>query len=177
MATAPIQHVAYPSSDPSNMDISKYAAKAGSYDALSAYQISQFFKRHVPTKDDCNRVAVNILKSSVSPTQVQGGQSYTVVADSGQVPKVVQFRSLQLDIELMEHIRQSYGDFVPRCEYHRILGDVHVYVWDLVPGPAFCRVRRQLLTPGMEPRLRQTVQDFARSVDICDAYHTELLAD
>jgi hypothetical protein len=24
------------------------------------------------------------------------------------------------------------------------------YVWDLVPGPAFCLVRRQLLTLGME---------------------------
>jgi len=178
MVTVPIQHVAHPSSDPSNTNIFKYAAKAGSYDALSAYQISQFFKRHVSTtKDNCNRVAADILKSPVSPTQVQGGQSYTVAADSGLVPKVVQFRSSKLDIELIEHIRRSYGNFVPRCEYYTALGDVHVYVWDLVPGPAFCRVRRQLLTLGMEPRLRQTVQDFARSIDTCDAYHTELLAD
>jgi hypothetical protein len=46
-------------------------------------------------------------------------------------------------------------------------------VWDLVPGPAFCQVRRQLLSldVGMEQRLHQTVLDFARSV--VDTYLTE----
>ena len=58
-----------------------------------------------------------------------------------------------------------------------LLRDIHVYVWDLVPGLAFCRVRRQLLTLGMEQRLRQTVEGFARPVDICNAYRTELFAD
>lgn len=155
------------------MDISKYAAKADSYDRLSAHQISQFFIRHnSTTKDECNRVAANILKSPVSPTQIQGGQSYTVAADSRQAPRVVQFRSSKLDIELIEHVKQSYGDFVPNGEYHCMLGDVHVYVWDLVRGPAFCRVRRQFFTLGMEERLRQTVQDFARSVNIYNVYYT-----
>jgi hypothetical protein len=72
MVTVPIQHVAHLSSDPSNTNIFKYAAKAGSYDALSVYQISQFFKWHFSTtKDNCNRVAADILKSPVSPTQVR----------------------------------------------------------------------------------------------------------
>lgn len=50
-----------------------------------------------------------------------------------------------------------------------MLGDVHVYVWDLIPGPAFCQVRRQFLALDvkMEQRLYQTVEDFARSVGTC----------
>lgn len=90
-------------------DISRYAAKPGSYDRLSAFQISQFFKRHKSTtKDDCNRVAANILKSPVSPTPIQVAQSYTVAADSGQVSKVIHFGSSKLNIELVEYARQSY---------------------------------------------------------------------
>ena len=40
-----------------------------------------------------------------------------------------------------------------------------MYVANLVPGPAFCRVRSQFFSPAlaMEQRLQQTVQDFARS--------------
>jgi hypothetical protein len=149
------------------MDIAKYAATAESYDPLSVSQISQFFERHESTtKDDCNRMAANILKSTVSPTPIQGAQSYTVTADSSLIPKVIQFRSLELNIELIEYARRSYNGFVPYCEYYGMLGDVHMYVWDLVPGPAFCRVRHQFLTPGMQHRLRRTVQDFARSVKI-----------
>jgi len=144
-------------------DISRYAAKPDSYDRLSSFQISQFFKRHISTtKDECNRVAADILKSPVSPTPIQGAQSYTVAAGSGQVPKVIQFRSLELNIELVEYARQSYGTFVPSCEYLGIIGGVYVYLWDLVPGPAFCRVRREFHALGMQQRLRQTVQDFAR---------------
>jgi hypothetical protein len=134
-----------------NEDISRYAAKPGSYDRLSTFQISQFFKRHgSTTKDDCNRVAANILKGPVSPTPIQGAQSYTVAADSSQVPKVIQFRSLKLNIELVENVRQSYKDFVFICEYYGMLGDVQMYGWDLVPGPAFYRVRHQFLTYRMQ---------------------------
>ena len=156
-STSPESHI--------SEDISRYAAKAGSYDRLSAFQISKFFIRHGSiTKDECNRVAADILQSTVSPTPIQGATSYTVAADSEQVPKVIQFRSIKLNIELVDYARQSYKDFVPNCEYYGMLGDVHMYGWDLVPGPAFCRVRHQFLTPGLQERLRLTVQDFARFV-------------
>jgi hypothetical protein len=159
--------VAHASSTLPVEDISKYAADAGSYVPLSAYQISQFFGRHVSiTKDNCNGTAADILKSLVSPTLVQGGSSYTVIADSDEVTKVVQFRSRELDMELMQLIKQAYGNFVPSGEYHGTLSDVHVYVWDRIPGPAFCLVRHRFLTPEMEPCLRRTVQDFARSLVI-----------
>src|SRR4051812_32958921 len=85
-------------------DISRYAAQPGSYDRLSAFQLSQFLKRHKSTtEDDCNRVAADIFKSPISPTPIQGAQSYTVAADSGQVSIVIQFRSSKLDIELVEY--------------------------------------------------------------------------
>lgn len=154
------------------MDISMYAAGADSYDKLSAFQISRFFERHSPTtSDDCDRLAVNILGCPVTPTPVQGATSYTVSAiDADQAPKVVQFRSKKLDVELIELARQSYGDFVPKCKpYSKMPGDVYVYVWDLVPGTAFCRVRRQFfaLDIEMEQHLYQIVGDFARSVGTC----------
>jgi hypothetical protein len=148
-------------------DISKHAAKASSYDALSTHQISRFFNQHKSTTmADCNRMAAGILKIPISPTQVQGGQSYTVAPDSGQTFSVVQFRSPKLDVELVEHAKKAYGDFVPNCKYLGMLGDVHVYVWDLVPGTAFCRVLRQFLDLEMQQRLRQTVVDFAKSVNM-----------
>ncbi|KPM39356.1 hypothetical protein AK830_g7208 [Neonectria ditissima] len=149
------------------MDISEYAAEASSYDKLSAFQISRIFERHGPiTSDDCNRLAADILCCPVTPTPVQGATSYTVAAaNPNQTPMVVQFRSKKLDMALIELARQSYGDFVPNCKPHStMLGDVYVYLWDLVPGPAFCRVRRQFLALDveMEQHLYQTVEDFAR---------------
>ncbi|KAI1389175.1 uncharacterized protein F4822DRAFT_429788 [Hypoxylon trugodes] len=145
------------------MDISRYAVGPESYDKLSTYQISQFFERHKRAKrNGFNSHAADILASTVSPTPMQGGSSYTVKADSNRVHKVVQFRYEKLDMKAIEQARQSYPDFIPVCESHSVYGDVFVYVWNLVPGPAFCRVRRQFLAPGMEQQLRRTVQDFAK---------------
>jgi hypothetical protein len=149
------------------MDISRYAVNAESIDALSTYQITNFFRQHeCITKDDCNRTAASIIGSPVSSTLVQGVSSYTVAADINQPPKVVQFRDSALNLELLNQARQTYGEFVPNCEPCDKLADVYIYEMDLVPGVAFSRVRRQLLAPGMENRLLRTVQDFARFVDI-----------
>lgn len=149
-------------------NISRFAAKPDSYDRLSAFQISKFFKQHESTtKDECDRLAADILKSPVSPTSIQGASSYTVTAaaNSERVPKVMQFRSRKLNLELVQCARQTYGDFVPNGEYCGMVGDnVYMYRWDLVSGPAFCRVRHQFLTLESRERLRQTVHDFARFV-------------
>lgn len=73
--------------------------------------------------------------------------------------------ALPITHETIEVARQLYGDFVPECKSQGMFGPVHVYVANLVPGPAFCRVRSQFFSPApaMEQRLQQTVQDFARS--------------
>lgn len=149
------------------MDISQYTASAEDIDILSTYQIANFFRRHKSiTKDDCNRAAANIASCPVSPTLVQGETSYTVAANTNQRPKVVQFRHSALNLKLMDQARQTYGKLVPNCEPCGKLADVHVYKMDFVPGVAFSRARPQLLASGMEQRLLQTVEDFARSVDV-----------
>ncbi|KAL1591526.1 hypothetical protein SLS60_011918 [Paraconiothyrium brasiliense] len=76
--------------------------------------------------------------------------------------KVVQFRTRQLDMLSIELARKSYAGFVPSCEAYDMLGTIHMYVWELVRGQAFCRVRHRFLAPGMEVYLTQTIQDFAR---------------
>ncbi|KFH47905.1 hypothetical protein ACRE_011350 [Hapsidospora chrysogenum ATCC 11550] len=146
------------------MDISQYAVGAEDIDALSAFQIANFFRRHKSiAKDDCDRAAAKIIGSStVSPTLVQGAASYTVTADANRCSKVVQFRRSTLDLELISQARQTYGGFVPNCKAHGMLADVYVYEADLVPGVAFSWARRQLLAPAMEDRLLRTVRDLAR---------------
>jgi hypothetical protein len=149
------------------MDISRYAVNAESIDTLSKYQITNFFRRHESiTKDDCNHTATSIIGSPVSLTLVQGAGSYTVLADVSYPSKVVQFRDSPLNLELLNQARQTYGEFVPTCKPCDKLADLYVYEMDFVPGVSFSRVRRQLLAPEMESRLLQTVQDFARSVDV-----------
>ncbi|KAF1950953.1 hypothetical protein CC80DRAFT_539310, partial [Byssothecium circinans] len=144
------------------MDVSGYAAKPDAYDALSAYQIAEFFKKHGLARDEIDHFAANLLDSPVSATPVQGATSYTV--SGNEAAQVVQFRRSQLPMRQIEIARQLYGDFVPECKSQGMFGPVHVYVADLVPGPAFCRVRNQFFSPdpAMEQRLQKTVQDFAR---------------
>jgi hypothetical protein len=147
------------------MDISQYAVVAKSIDALSTYQITNFFRRHkFITEDDCNRTAARIIGGPVSSTLVQGESSYTVAADTNYPRKAVQFRDSALNLELVNQARQTYEEFVPNCKPCDNLADVYIYKMDFVPGVAFSRVQRQLLAPRMETRLLRTVQDFARLV-------------
>jgi hypothetical protein len=148
------------------MDVSRYAAGPESYDKLSEFQVSNFFNNTSITKTQCNELATQLLEGPVSATPIQGGNSYTV--ESKNVPKVVQFRSSQLDMVKLELVQQVYSNFVPQGIYHGILNTVHVYIWDRVPGPAFCRVRRNMFALDINEShgLGQTIQDFARSVSL-----------
>ncbi|KAI1779168.1 hypothetical protein F4818DRAFT_241234 [Hypoxylon cercidicola] len=142
------------------MDIATFAAKPESYDRLSEAQILTFFSNTSTTREQCDKLAAELLRGPVSRTPVQGGTSYTVQRQ--QVRKVVQFRAFKLDMERLGLIHQVYDKFVPRCQYHGPLGSLHVYIWNWVSGPAFCRVRREMFTSDAEQRLCRTVQDFAR---------------
>jgi len=145
------------------MDVSRYAAKPEAYDALSAHQIAKFFEKHRLARDEINSFAANLLGSPVSATPVQGASSYTVSGD--EAAQVVQFWGSQLPMKHIELAKQLYGDFVPECKSQGMFGPVYVYMANLVPGPAFCRVRSQFFSPAptMEQRLQRTVQEFARS--------------
>jgi hypothetical protein len=148
------------------MDVTTFAAGPESYDRLSQAQISIFFSSNTTaTREECDKLAAELLEGPVSATAIQGGTSYTV--QRHQARQVVQFRSSELDMIRLRLIQQVYDKFVPRCLYHGLLGSLHVYIWDLVSGPAFCRVRREMFTIDAEQRLSQTVQDFARLVYRC----------
>lgn len=140
------------------MDVAKYAVGPESYDVLSRTQISNFFSPNASvTRDQCDELAAEVLGGPVSATPIQGGNSYTVEKEAA--PKIVQFRSLELNMAKLRLAQQVYLEFVPQCVYYGTLGSIHVYVWNRVPGPAFCRVRRQMFTldVGMKQRLKQTV--------------------
>ena len=148
------------------MDVATFAAKPENYDRLSQAQISIFFSSNTSTtREQCDKFAAELLGGPVSITPIQGGTSYTV--QRLQVCKVVQFRASKLDMIHLGLIQQVYDKFVPRCLYHGLQGSLHVYIWDWVPGSAFCRVRREMFALDAEQRLSQTVQDFAKLVDTC----------
>jgi hypothetical protein len=148
------------------MDVATFAAKPESYNRLSLAQISTFFSSNTSaTREQCDKLAAELLGGPVSATAIQGGSSYTV--QRPQARKVVQFRAAELDLIHLRLIEQVYDKFVPRGLYYGRLGFLRVYIWDWVPGPAFCRVRREMFTVDAEKRLSQTVKDFARSVDTC----------
>lgn len=145
------------------MDISEYAVGPEDYDVLSRWQISNFFASKPPaTKEECDSLAAGLLGGPVSATPMQGANSYTV--ERNGVSTIVQFRSSLLDMEKLELAQQVYLRFVPPGLCHGELGTVHVYVWNRVFGPAFCRVRKQMFASDkeMEQRLGQTIQDFAK---------------
>lgn len=149
------------------MDVAKYAVGPESYDNLSRHQVSEFFSANTScTLEQCNDLAAKLLGGPVSATPIQEGGSYTVEAE-GAI-QVVQFRSRPLDIAQFEQIQQIYRNFVPRCQYHDTLASLHVYLWDRVPEPAFCRIRRHMfkLNIGMEERLEQAVEDCAKLVHL-----------
>jgi hypothetical protein len=142
------------------MDVTTFAAGPESYDPLSQAQISNFFSsNNSVTREQCDKLAVELLGGPIFPTAIQGGTSYTV--QRNQFHQVIQFRALDLDIIRLGLIQRVYDKFVPRCLYHGLLGTLHFYIWDLVSGPAFCRVRREMFTVDAEQRLSQTVQDIA----------------
>jgi hypothetical protein len=86
------------------------------------------------------------------------------LTDDGEL--AIQFRAARsaLDLDHVGYIKQIYGNFVPRHEISGRLGELHVYKMDNVGGIAMYLAREQLLQHNCR-LLRQTVQDFAMSVD------------
>lgn len=109
--------------------------------------------------------SVNCYHDRIKGVALKCLQSRRDTVSGDEAAQVVQFRRSQLPMRQIEITRQLYGDFVPEYKSQGMFRPVHVYVANLVPGPAFCRVRSQFFSPAstMEQRLQQTVQDFARS--------------
>ena len=132
---------------------------------LRRLQISKFFENSAPTtQQQCDQEAERITGGAVCPTPVQGGASYTVLANDGVV--VVQFRlgRSPLDLDLLGHIKKTYGNFVPRPELTGKLGELYVYSMDNVGGVSMYLARENLQQDNCR-LLHRTVKDFALSVD------------
>lgn len=156
------------------MHISQYTVSQDSIQRLSNAQVQKFFENHKPiTQQDCDDTAANIVGGQVRPTTVQGVTSYTVLAGN---QKAVQFRAPDspLDVDLLDYARATYGRFVPGCQSFGLLGQLHVYVMDSVPGVALSIARCQLYRSQNYSLLTQGVQDFATSVDSMSPSHRPL---
>lgn len=130
---------------------------------LSRKQISDFFSKSPhPTQQECDREAARITGTSVHPTTVQGGTSYTVIGG----PLVVQFRcdNSALDLQLLECVEQACGGFTPQHKSGGTLGKLHIYTMTDVGGISMYLARDQLHQDDCY-LLRQTLQDYAKSVD------------
>ncbi|KAK2746847.1 hypothetical protein FQN57_002889 [Myotisia sp. PD_48] len=135
---------------------------AASIAKLSQYQISRFFQQQVPlTQQECNSEAERITGvSSIRPTAVQGGNSYTVIAGT----KVVQFRETVQDLQLLKCCEEVYAGFTPQYESAGKLGNAHIYVMNDVGGISMYLARGQLPENNCE-LLQKTLQEYARLVN------------
>ncbi|KAJ3495405.1 hypothetical protein NLJ89_g10631 [Agrocybe chaxingu] len=126
---------------------------------LSRMQISEFFSRNAPvTQQQCNLEAARIAGASARPATVQGGTSYTVVAEG----YAVQFRASNsaLDLEFLGGVEQAYAGFTPLHENAGKLGELLIYKMNNVGGVAMYLARDQLYRDNYR-LLRQTLQDYA----------------
>src|SRR6266699_6768137 len=101
--------------------------------ALTSYQIRVFFSASGrPTQRQCDELVTVITGERPTPTRVQGGSSYTVIAGE----YVVQFRAenAALDLEFLGHVEKAYDGFMPWHSDSGILKNVHVYTMGKVGG-------------------------------------------
>lgn len=136
--------------------------------ALSNYQIKNFFQKHRPITDQaCHDKAVAIAGGGVAaPTAGQGAQSYTVRVSHHDSPEklIVQFRDPRypLDVNLVLAAQEAYGQLVPSCRYlEGQLDPLHVYTMNDVSGVGFDVARDDLLLPKNYHLLEQTIRGFA----------------
>ncbi|KAF8191322.1 hypothetical protein BJ912DRAFT_1022028 [Pholiota molesta] len=127
---------------------------------LTALQITSFFSADGrPTQQECDQMVETITGERTVPAAVQGGSSYTVIAEDS----VVQFRvgSASLDLEFLGHVEKAYAGFMPWHTDSGNFGDLHVYTMSKVGGVSLYLARQSLYTNDCY-LLRQTVKDFAR---------------
>ncbi|KAK0723391.1 hypothetical protein B0T26DRAFT_644313 [Lasiosphaeria miniovina] len=128
--------------------------------ALAAYQISNFFQANGPTTQaECDDRAQSMTGQPATPTRLQGGSSYTVLAGN----QVVQFRapSAALDLDFLGHVHTAYAGFMPLPSDEGRLGELCVYSMQDVGGVSMYLARDSLYADGCS-LLRRTLADFAR---------------
>lgn len=128
--------------------------------SLSRLQISSFFSASgCPSQQQCDEKARSLSGEYPTPTPLQGGSSYTVIAGE----YVVQFRAARaaLDLEFLGFIEKAYDGFIPWHRALGTLGNLYVYTMQNVGGVCMYLARDSLHRNGCH-LLRQTLTDFAR---------------
>ncbi|KAH8805383.1 hypothetical protein F5884DRAFT_885667 [Xylogone sp. PMI_703] len=136
---------------------------------LSKQQISEFFSNNAPiTQQQCDSEAARIAGVSDSPAPVQGGTSYTVIAEE----YAVQFRASHsaLDIGLLRGVEQAYAGFMPLHKGAGTLGKLLIYRMSNVGGVTMYLARNQLHRNNYR-LLERTLKDYA-SFFASAWYHT-----
>ncbi|KAG8726747.1 hypothetical protein FRC10_006792 [Ceratobasidium sp. 414] len=134
---------------------------AASIAKLSQSQIATFFSKNSPlVQQQCDQEAGRILGTPVHPASVQGGTSYTVVANDGTY--VVQFRSASsaLDMDFLKCVELAYAGFMPDHEFIGSFGQLYAYKMRNVGGISMYLARN--VFKGDPSLLQQAVSDFAR---------------
>jgi hypothetical protein len=128
--------------------------------ALTSYQIRVFFSASGrPTLRQCDELVRVTTGECPTPTRVQGGSSYTVIAGE----YVVQFRAenAALDLEFLGHVEKAYDGFMPWHSDSGTLKNVHVYTMGKVRGASMYLARDRLYANECK-LLRRTLAGFAR---------------
>ncbi|KAI3317800.1 hypothetical protein HD806DRAFT_356990 [Xylariaceae sp. AK1471] len=130
--------------------------------------INSFFTSDTTvTREQCDDFTLSLTGGRVSPVQIQGSFSYTLVAGTDK-SKLFQFRfqDSSLDTDIMSLAKAVHPQFVAKCQYHGTIGQsrpLHIYEMDNLPGTTYIMARD---TSAVQPsdavsRQRSTVNDLA----------------
>ncbi|KAH6649586.1 hypothetical protein F5144DRAFT_607715 [Chaetomium tenue] len=97
--------------------------------------------------------------TSVTPVQIQGTFSYTVLVGTD---KIFQFRisSSSIDPDILNLVAATHGEFVPRCKYHGTIGGsqpLSIYEMNKLSGTPYILAR----DPDSFTCQQRTVHDLA----------------
>ncbi|KAK6339593.1 hypothetical protein TWF718_008989 [Orbilia javanica] len=136
------------------MDILQFIPSQASYQAQAAHYITKFFETNeLTTQQECDEHASSISDQPVSPTTIQGQNSYTVVAADGSM--LIQFRppNCPIDIPGLDNARTTYGRrFVPACVFRESWRGLFVYAMD--------GVQASWTNRPISPDVRQIYQSY-----------------
>lgn len=78
------------------------------------------------SRAECDEIARARCGGQVKPVDIQGSNSYTVVAGPHK-NKIIQFReqAALLDTKVVELARDIHGDIIPSCQEVGLVGDLH----------------------------------------------------